>query len=69
MICDTYCTHGGECSLEAGHDGLHDASGYCQWADEDSVDKAEADARFIKTGGTLAEIIIEVEDTIRDRLQ
>ena len=58
MMCATPCSHGGLCSLEPGHDGLHDASGYCQWSDEDSITRAEADAILAGKGpeGLLAVI-------------
>lgn len=30
--CGARCEHGGFCSDAPGHDGLHNASGYCTWA-------------------------------------
>ncbi len=29
--CNTTCDHGGICTLDWDHDGLHSASGYCEW--------------------------------------
>ena len=29
--CGVRCSHGGVCTLIKGHDGQHDAEGYCQW--------------------------------------
>jgi len=43
MTCETYCSHGGACSLEVGHDGVHNASGYCTFTDAEAVSKDEAD--------------------------
>lgn len=37
-LCLAGCSHGGVCTQPAGHDGVHDASGYCQWSDEDGKD-------------------------------
>lgn len=41
-LCKHYCSHGGRFSKNAGHSGLHDASGYCQWPDNESVSREEA---------------------------
>lgn len=46
--CHSYCSHGGYCTLDNGHEGQHD-SGYCQWSDEDSLSKPEADDVIRKT--------------------
>lgn len=40
--CGKYCSHGGYCIKGKGHKGVHN-SGYCQWEDEDSLNKEEAD--------------------------
>ncbi len=40
--CDHYCTHGGRCVLDRGHDGLHDTR-YCQWPDTESLNRQAAD--------------------------
>ena len=56
--CHSYCSHGGVCELNAGHDGLHD-SRYCTWTDGEAVPKDQADAILAgKPGG------IEVLDLI-----
>lgn len=41
MICESYCSHGGVCKLEPGHDGLHD-TGYCTWSDAEALSEVEA---------------------------
>ena len=51
--CNAYCSHGGICVLNAGHEGQHDTK-YCQWGDEDSISKQEADSLLrTKPGGDL----------------
>lgn len=47
-MCQSYCTHGGRCTLDRGHDGLHDSS-YCTWADADGLTKEAADAVLSQT--------------------
>jgi hypothetical protein len=50
-MCQSYCSHGGRCELDPGHDGLHD-SRYCTWTDADALTKADADAVLsTKRGG------------------
>jgi hypothetical protein len=44
-LCDSYCTHGGICELNAGHEGQHD-SRYCQWTDAEALSKSDADDLF-----------------------
>lgn len=44
--CDHRCGHGGTCVLPLEHNGLHD-SRYCQWTDEESIPKEEADLIFM----------------------
>lgn len=54
--CNSYCEHGGVCTLELGHDGLHDST-YCQWSDAQALTRDAADAvlstnpegQFVKT--------------------
>lgn len=49
--CDSYCSHGGVCELDPGHEGLHD-SRYCQWADAEALTREAADAILAtKPGG------------------
>lgn len=40
--CESFCSHGGVCALEPGHDGLHD-SRYCTWTDDEAIDREAAD--------------------------
>jgi hypothetical protein len=49
QMCQHYCSHGGRCTLERGHEGLHDSSGECRWPDAESITRAEADAIMAKT--------------------
>jgi len=49
MDCNSYCSHGGVCELEDGHEGQHD-SRYCQWSDDEALDKDEADRRLMQKG-------------------
>jgi hypothetical protein len=41
--CGQYCSHGGFCDLDAGHEGLHQAGVFCSWSSVDSLTKEEAD--------------------------
>lgn len=50
MFCNAYCTHGGVCNLDTGHEGLHSASGYCEWEDRQSISEAEADQKINDKG-------------------
>jgi hypothetical protein len=51
LMCTSYCSHGGRCELDPGHDGLHD-SNYCTWTDTEGLTKAAADAVLAtKDGG------------------
>lgn len=51
MDCGAYCSHGGICILSKGHEGKHDTD-YCQWDDEESITRQEADAILAtKPGG------------------
>jgi hypothetical protein len=59
--CWSYCSHGGICVLEAGHEGLHDSE-YCQWADAEALTKDAADAVFRRKGGDVAEVILLASD-------
>jgi len=51
LFCLKYCQHGGACSREPGHEGLHntkqpsrpDAGYCCDFSDEQSIPKEEAD--------------------------
>jgi hypothetical protein len=43
MTCETYCSHGGVCGREAGHEGQHD-TGYCKFGDAEAVSRSEANA-------------------------
>jgi hypothetical protein len=48
--CTTFCSHGGICELDAGHEGLHDSS-YCTWTDDEAISRKEADALLVSKGG------------------
>ncbi len=51
VMCESYCSHGGRCESDPGHDGLHD-SGYCTWADAEALSRDQADAVLrTKSGG------------------
>lgn len=56
--CPANCSHGGECILPAGHEGLHDAK-FCQWPDDKTVSKAEADAVLATKPGGLQVLMQE----------
>ena len=34
--CISFCSHGGICELDAGHEGLHD-SRFCTWTDDEAI--------------------------------
>ena len=40
--CESFCSHGGVCTREPGHDGLH-GSRYCTWTDDEALDRDAAD--------------------------
>jgi hypothetical protein len=48
MTCDSYCSHGGRCTLKSGHTGLHN-SGYCTWDDNEALTRQEADEVMAQT--------------------
>lgn len=51
LICDSYCSHGGRCTRDPGHDGDHD-SDYCTWTDAEALTKDQADTLLAaKPGG------------------
>lgn len=58
-MCETYCSHGGVCELERGHEGQHD-SRYCQWTDDEALSRDEANEVLSRTpGGSLTALIWE----------
>ena len=59
--CWSYCSHGGVCTLDEGHEGLHDSE-YCTWADAQALTKEAADAVFLRKGGSTAEAILLTTD-------
>ena len=51
LMCQSYCSHGGRCTLDPGHAGLHD-SGYCTWTDAEALTREAAnDVLATKAGG------------------
>lgn len=56
--CQVYCSHGGYCVQNYGHEGQHD-SGYCKWDDKDSLSKAEADEVLASKPGGEEVLIFE----------
>lgn len=42
LMCDSYCSHGGRCTKDPRHEGLHD-SDYCTWSDAEALTKTQAD--------------------------
>ena len=48
-FCETYCSHGGVCELDAGHEGPHD-SGYCTWTNEEAISRDAADELLAARG-------------------
>lgn len=63
--CESYCSHGGVCELEAGHEGRHD-SRYCQWSDDEALDKGTADAVLRNNGQSNGYTEAEIERAIDD---
>lgn len=61
--CWAYCSHGGVCEKEAGHEGLHDTR-YCTWADAEALTKEAADQIFLQKGGEAAARILAVTDLL-----
>jgi hypothetical protein len=68
MTCESYCSHGGVCSLASRHDGKHSSSGYCTWTDDEAVSKAESDATYRAKLATrnLPEEILDMENILRE---
>lgn len=60
MICESYCSHGGVCELDPGHEGLHDSS-FCQWADAEALTKEAADQKLLDKGPE-GEVIVTLFD-------
>lgn len=51
--CKNYCSHGGICERDKGHEGLHD-TGYCQWSDAESISYEEAQDLLARRSALLA---------------
>jgi hypothetical protein len=66
-FCDSYCSHGGVCVLERGHELPHD-SRYCQWTDDEALTKHEADAILIETDPVSGPAIVAVGDLLGSML-
>ena len=49
MKCWSYCSHGGVCVLDAGHEDLHN-SNYCTWSDAESISREAADRILMSNG-------------------
>jgi hypothetical protein len=50
--CNSFCSHGGVCTLELNHDGPHDST-YCTWTNDEQLTRAEADQVLsAKPGGS-----------------
>lgn len=69
MLCKSYCSHGGRCVLDAGHDGLHD-SRYCQWADAEALTREQADDVIGRTaqGRDFLDVLQPMADMIEQYL-
>jgi hypothetical protein len=71
--CDACCSHGGCCTLPAGHEGLHGSGGsggkiYCTWDDASGVSRAEADRILIGKRGAYGEAIAAVRNAIEEAI-
>lgn len=44
--CMARCSHGGVCTLDRNHQGLHDAGGYCSFTEEERLPDAVGDALY-----------------------
>lgn len=62
-LCGRCCSHGGCCILDNGHAGPHD-TGYCQWPDEESISRAEADALLLTSGRPEARGILLLQEAL-----
>lgn len=59
--CEAYCSHGAKCTKDTPHPGeKHDASGMCEWTDEESITRTEADAIVLSSGHPLARVIVDI---------
>ena len=47
-LCQTTCSHGGLCTLDVDHKGLHSASGLCEW-ERSEDDQVESDVEAVLT--------------------
>lgn len=64
--CGSNCEHGGVCVLNLGHKGLHD-SRYCQWREEYSVPREQADAMMRKHG--YPQELLDLENMLRTMVE
>lgn len=62
--CISYCSHGGCCMLDAGHEGLHDST-YCTWSDAEAVTEEEADAILLERNPEAAKSFLIARDLQR----
>lgn len=46
MPCNRRCVHGGVCDLDRGHAGMHSASGYCRFSDDEAISDLDGDLLF-----------------------
>ena len=46
-MCNSYCSHGGVCVLDAGHKGKHDSK-WCQWTDEQAISEDDANQEYMR---------------------
>ena len=70
VICDSYCSHGGRCELQPGHDGLHD-SRYCTWGEAEALSREQADAVLGSTaaGQDFLDTLQPIADAIESHLE
>jgi hypothetical protein len=66
LPCSAYCSHGGWCALNEGHEGLH-SSGFCTWSDAESLNQEEADTALRARSPRLAEVVLGFQDALDPR--
>lgn len=62
--CNSFCSHGGCCMLDAGHEGLHDST-YCTWTDDEALTEEEADKVLAENNPEFAKVFFSLRDTFR----
>ena len=64
--CMSYCKHGGVCIKDATDKHNWHDSNYCQWSDEDSLDREEANK--ILEQKPMGKLLVDMETALLDSM-